>query len=191
MSSAAGARSVHTIGHSTRTLDELAALLSEAAVATVVDVRSIPRSRHNPQFNIETLPESLTRFGMGYQHLVELGGRRHRARGAPPSPNTYWQNDSFRNYADYAMTAGFARGMEKLRELAGRSRCAIMCSEAVWWRCHRRIISDYLLAEGFDVLHIMGPRQIEAATPTPGVTRAPDGTLIYPAPLEPTPDPRR
>jgi uncharacterized protein (DUF488 family) len=191
MSSAVGARSVHTIGHSTRTLDELAALLSEAAVQTVVDVRSIPRSRHNPQFNLETLPQSLRELGIGYQHFPELGGRRHRARDAPPSPNTYWHNDSFRNYADYAMTAEFARGMEKLRALAGCSSCAIMCSETVWWRCHRRIISDYLLAEGFDVLHIVGPHQIEVATPTPGVTRAPDGTLIYPVQPEPTPDPRR
>lgn len=191
MSSAAGARSVHTIGHSTRTLEELAALLSEAAVQTIVDVRSIPRSRHNPQFNIETLPQSLQEFDIGYQHFPELGGRRHRARNAPPSPNTYWQNDSFRNYADYAMTAEFARGMEKLRALAGRSSCAIMCSEAVWWRCHRRIISDYLLAEGFDVFHIMGPHQMDVATPTPGVIPQSDGTLVYPAELEPTPDPRR
>ncbi len=181
MSSAAGARIVHTVGHSTRTLDELAALLREASVQTVVDVRYTPGSRHNPQFNLETPPAALAEFGIGYRHLAELGGRRHRVRGAPPSPNTYWQNDAFRNYADYAMTAGFARGMERLSELTALASCAIMCSEAVWWRCHRRIISDYLLAQGFGVLHIMGPHQIEAATPTPGVTRQPDGTLIYPA----------
>ena len=181
MSSAPGARIVQTIGHSTRTLDELAALLREAGVQTVADVRSMPRSRRNPQFNIEALPDSLAGLGISYQHLAELGGRRHRPRDAPPSPNTYWHNDSFRNYADYAMTAEFAHGMETLRELASLGSCAVMCSEAVWWRCHRRIISDYLLTQGFEVRHILGPRQIEVATPTPGVARQPDGTLIYPA----------
>jgi uncharacterized protein (DUF488 family) len=170
---------VYTIGHSTRTLAEFGELLGEAGVQVVADVRSMPRSRTNPQFNIETLPASLAAFGVGYQHFPELGGRRHRARDAPASDNTFWRNDSFRNYADYAGTAEFNAGMKRLRELASRQRTAIMCSEAVWWRCHRRIISDYLLSEGARVLHIMGPHTIDPATLTPNAHRLDDGTLIY------------
>jgi uncharacterized protein (DUF488 family) len=180
MNSASGARTVHTVGHSTRTLSELTALLSEAGVQVIADVRSVPRSRRNPQFNIDLLPASLADSAMRYQHFAELGGRRHRPRDAPPSPNTFWRNDSFRNYADYAMTDEFATGMARLHDLVVESNCAIMCSEALWWRCHRRIISDYLLSQDFAVLHIMGPRQIETATMTPGANRLPDGTLVYP-----------
>ena len=180
MNSTAGGCAVHTIGHSTRTLGELAALLTEAAVRVVVDVRALPRSRKNPQFNIEALPASLAEFGMSYRHLPQLGGRRHRPRGAPASLNAFWRNESFRNYADYAMTSEFAGGLDALRELATSSRCAVMCSEAVWWRCHRRIIADYLLADGFTVLHILGPRAVEAAELTSGATRLPDGRLLYP-----------
>jgi uncharacterized protein (DUF488 family) len=180
MTSASGARTVHTVGHSTRTLAELTALLSEAGVQVIADVRSVPRSRRNPQFNIDLLPASLADSAMRYQHFAQLGGRRHRPRDAPPSPNTFWRNDSFRNYADYAMTDEFATGMARLHDLVVESNCAIMCSEALWWRCHRRIISDYLLSQDFAVLHIMGPRQIETATMTPGANRLPDGTLVYP-----------
>lgn len=179
MSSIASALPVHTIGHSTRTLAEFAALLTEASVRIVVDVRALPRSRTNPQFNIETLPASLADFGVNYRHLPELGGRRHRPRGAPPSLNAFWRNESFRNYADYAMTSEFAAGFGTLRELARASRCAVMCSEAVWWRCHRRIIADYLLADGFTVLHILGPRAVESAELTSGATHLPDGRLLY------------
>jgi uncharacterized protein (DUF488 family) len=181
MSSAAGARLAHTIGHSTRTIAELVYLLREAAVRTVVDVRALPRSRTNPQFNIEVLPPSLAEFGITYQHIAELGGRRHRRHDAPPSPNTFWRNEAFRNYADYALTGEFAAGFDRLRYLAESSSCAIMCAEAVWWRCHRRIISDYLLVAGFEVLHILGERQINAAALTPGARQLPDGKLLYPA----------
>ena len=172
---------VYTIGHSTRTIAEFGALLLEAAVQVVVDVRSIPRSRTNPQFNIEALPASLAGFGIGYQHIAELGGRRHRPPGAPPSPNSYWRNQSFRNYADYTATAAFKVGIARLRDLAHLQCCAIMCAEAVWWRCHRRIISDYLLEQGTEVLHIMGPHRTESATLTPNVRQLADGTLVYPA----------
>jgi uncharacterized protein (DUF488 family) len=172
-------RPVYTIGHSTRTIPELGALLGESGIELVADVRAIPRSRTNPQFNLDVLPGSLEAFGIGYQHFPELGGRRHHPRGAPPSPNTLWRNDSFRNYADYAATDAFEAGFARLRALAHDQRCAIMCSEAVWWRCHRRIISDYLLARGIPVMHIMGPGKVDPATLTPNAQPLSNGTLIY------------
>jgi uncharacterized protein (DUF488 family) len=179
MSRAFGARTVHTIGHSTLTLAEFTRLLKQSAIEIVVDVRSYPRSRRHPQFNIDTLPQSLSALGVGYEHIAELGGRRRRPRDAPPSPNTFWRNDSFRNYADYAMTEPFRIGMARLRTTVDRGRSAVMCSEALWWRCHRRIISDYLLTEGFEVLHIMGASTPAPAALTPAVEQLPDGTLIY------------
>ena len=174
-----GRVTVYTIGHSTRTIAEFGALLAESGIELVVDVRAIPRSRTNPQFNREALPASLAAMGVGYEHIPELGGRRRRARDAPPSPNTFWQNLSFRNYADYAATDAFKAGITRLRDLSGRQRSAIMCSETLWWRCHRRIIGDYLLAAGMPVLHIMGLHKVEAATLTPNAQRLPDGTLVY------------
>ena len=170
---------IYTIGHSTRTIAEFGALLAEPGIQLLVDVRSIPRSRTNPQFNIEALPASLAGCGVTYQHIPELGGRRHRPRDAPPSPNTFWRNDSFRNYADYATSYAFQVGLNRLRELANAGCCAIMCSEAVWWRCHRRIISDYLLTQGIAVLHIMAPHKIDPATLTPNAHQMSDGTLVY------------
>ena len=178
---------VFTIGHSTRTLEELVSLLRHSAIALLVDVRSIPRSRAMPQFNIETLPIALATAGIRYQHLRALGGRRHHPKGAPPSQNTYWRVPAFRNYADYAETDEFRAGLITLRELAREDRCAIMCAEAVWWRCHRRIITDYLLAAGTPVEHILGPGQIVAATMTPGVIVETNGTLHYPSRSEAAP----
>jgi len=170
---------IYTIGHSTRTLDEFLILLRQVGITLLVDVRSIPRSRAVPQFNIDTLPDSLAAAGMGYHHLRSLGGRRHHPRNAPPSHNSYWRVQAFRNYADYAETDEFRAGLDELRELATRERCAIMCAESVWWRCHRRIIADYLLAGGTQVEHIMGEGQIVTATLTPGATLMSDGTLRY------------
>jgi hypothetical protein len=169
-----------TIGHSTRTIAEFADLLREASVDLVVDVRSIPRSRTNPQFNRDTLPASLAPWQIGYEHIAALGGLRG-TRGAAPSPNGYWQVMSFRNFADYALTPPFAAGLAQLRELGGRHRCAIMCAEAVWWRCHRRIIAEYLLAAGEEVFHILGSGHLDAATLTPGAVVQRDGTVVYPA----------
>jgi uncharacterized protein (DUF488 family) len=174
-----GRLSVYTIGHSTRAIAEFAGLLGESGIELVVDVRAIPRSRTNPQFNGDALPASLAPLGVGYEHIAELGGRRSRARQAPPSPNTFWHNTSFRNYADYAATQPFRSGLERLRELSGERRSAIMCSETLWWRCHRRIISDYLLADGIPVLHIMAAHKVEPATLTPNAHRSEDGTLVY------------
>lgn len=173
---------IFTIGHSTRSLAEFVALLREAGIALLVDVRSFPRSRTNPQFNPETLAPALAAAGIGYRHLPALGGRRGRRRDAPPSPNGLWRTAAFRNYADYAMTEPFRAGLAELLTLAREQRTAMMCAEAVWWRCHRRIITDHLLARGIPVAHIMGPGKIDAATQTPGARPQPDGTVLYPCP---------
>ena len=171
-----------TIGHSTRSVEELASLLGSVRVGVVADVRTVPRSRTNPQFNRDTLPAALAAFQIGYEHLAQLGGLRGRQPGPTGSRNLYWQNASFRNYADYAMTAPFRSGLATLEDLGAERRCAIMCAEAVWWRCHRRIIADYLLASGRAVLHILGPDHVEVAKLTPGARAEPDGTIIYPDP---------
>ncbi len=172
---------IFTIGHSTRTLTEFVALLRQVDVTLIVDVRSFPRSRAMPQFNADALPESLAEYGIGYQHLRALGGRRHHRKGTPSSLNTYWRVIAFRHYADYAETDEFRAGLRALCELARDGRCAIMCSEAVWWRCHRRIITDYLLAGGTHVDHIMGMGQVVAATLTRGAIITQDRSLRYPA----------
>jgi uncharacterized protein (DUF488 family) len=168
------------IGHSTRPIGEFLTLLQQVAVNLLVDVRSIPRSRANPQFNAEALPETLAGAGISYRHLPALGGLRHRTKGAAPSLNTFWQVAAFRNYADYAASEAFRAGLNELRALSRDNCCAIMCAEAVWWRCHRRIIADYLLAQGVLVMHIMGLNKIDAAKLTPGARVLPNGTLVYP-----------
>ncbi len=169
---------VFTIGHSTRSVDELIELLRQAEIDLLVDVRSIPRSRTNPQFNADALPAPLKRAGIDYHPILALGGRRHHRRGDPPSPNTFWQNAAFRNYADYAATPEFRAGLDELEGLRMKRRCAIMCSEAVWWRCHRRIIADYLLTEHVPVAHIMSRTKIEPAKRTPAARKR-KGVLIY------------
>ena len=171
---------IFTIGHSTRPLAEFLALLQQVAVDLLVDVRSIPRSRTNPQFNVDSLPEALATAGISYRHLPSLGGLRHRKKSAVPTLNTFWQVTAFRNYADYAATDAFRTGLNELRALSRDNCCAIMCAEAVWWRCHRRIIADYLLAQGVPVMHIMGHDKIDPAKLTPGAQALPGGTLVYP-----------
>ena len=170
-----------TIGHSTRTLAKFVDLLRESNVDLVVDVRFMPRSRTNPQFNLETLPEGLAPWQIGYKHMAELGGLRGKQRLTELSPNAYWRVRSFQNYADYALTEPFASGLAQLREQGSQHRCTIMCAEAVWWRCHRRIITDYLLAAGEQVMHILGTSQVEEARLTPGAVLRDDGTVVYPA----------
>jgi uncharacterized protein (DUF488 family) len=173
---------VFTIGHSTRTLAEFVAILRQAEITLLVDVRAYPRSRTTPQFNADTLPGSLAANGIGYRHLRALGGRRHHRKGAPPSVNGYWRVAAFRAYADYTDSDEFRAGLAALRALARDDRCAIMCAEALWWRCHRRIIADCLLAGGVLVAHIMGPGEVVPATLTPGARLMADGRLRYPAP---------
>jgi uncharacterized protein (DUF488 family) len=138
------------------------------------------RCRANPQFNADALPAPLAAAGIDYRHLTALGGLRGRRKDAMPSPNTLWRNAAFRNYADYATTGAFRAGLDELKALAIDRCCAIMCAEALWWRCHRRIIADYLLAECIPVAHIMGLGKIDSATPTPGARPLPNGTILYP-----------
>jgi uncharacterized protein (DUF488 family) len=171
-----------TIGHSTRPIEEFIDLLRASQIQVLVDVRTVPRSRRNPQFNKDALPHSLGEAQIGYEHMAELGGLRGKQPVADPSPNTFWQNDSFRNYADYALTPPFRAGLESLRALGRERRCAIMCAEAVWWRCHRRIIADYLVSAGETVLHILGPNKVEPAKLSAEARPQADGSLIYAGP---------
>jgi uncharacterized protein (DUF488 family) len=170
-----------TIGHAARPVAEFIDLLNEARVRLVVDVRTAPRSRTNPQFDGEALAASLAPLGVEYRHIAELGGLRPRQKQVPAGTNAFWQNQSFHNYADYAMSDEFQSGLEELRELGHAKRCAIMCAETLWWHCHRRIIADYLLARGETVFHILGAANIQQAQMTPAATRRPDGVLTYPA----------
>jgi uncharacterized protein (DUF488 family) len=169
----------YTIGHSTRPLGEFVALLEAAEVRLVADVRTIPRSRTNPQYNRDTLPAALEQSHIGYEHIAALGGLRPAARDVPPAVNAFWENESFHNYADYAMGESFRAGLVHLRELGGARRCAIMCAESVWWRCHRRIIADYLIAAGDNVFHILGPGPATAARLTEAARIGNDGVLTY------------
>ncbi|WP_207538478.1 DUF488 domain-containing protein [Sabulicella rubraurantiaca] len=171
---------VYTIGHSTRSIDEFVELLSAGNVQHLVDVRSIPRSRTNPQYNLDTLPATLAERQIRHTIIPELGGRRSRLREVPPDVNGFWENQSFHNYADYAMSEAFLRGLNLLMDLSVEAPCAIMCSEAVWWRCHRRIIADYLLANGRTVLHLMDNGRIEPAKMTPAAVIH-EGVLTYPS----------
>jgi uncharacterized protein (DUF488 family) len=147
---------VLTVGHSSRTLEAFLQLLQAHDVKRIVDVRSIPRSRHNPQFNRETLRGKLRAAGIGYVYLRKLGGLRHARRD---SPNRGWRNSSFRGYADHMGTAEFEAGLARLLKLAQEKRCALMCAEAVPWRCHRTLIADALTARRISVEHIMSRKR--------------------------------
>jgi uncharacterized protein (DUF488 family) len=175
---------VCTIGHSTRTIPEFVELLRTGSVQLVVDVRTVPKSRTNPQYDADSLPASLREYQIGYQRIAELGGLRGKARDVPSEVNAFWQNQSFHNYADYALSDAFADGLDQLQRQADARPTAIMCSEALWWRCHRRIIADYLLMRGRAVLHLMGKDRVEPARMTQGAKER-DGHLVYPAPVEP------
>src|SRR6185312_12705406 len=156
-----------TVGHSTRSIAEFVDLLRAGPADVVVDVRTVPRSRHNPQYNEDVLGTELAPYQVGYVRMRDLGGLRGRSRSVPPEVNGFWDNQSFHNYADYALSDEFAAALDALLELGSERRCAIMCAEAVWWRCHRRIIADYLLSRRRTVLHLMGSDRIEAARLTP------------------------
>ncbi len=169
-----------TIGHSNRSLEEFAALLSSADIGLVVDIRTIPRSRANPQFNHDTLSESLAPFHIAYEHVPALGGLRGKVRTVSSDVNGFWTNERFHNFADYALSAQFHAGLEHLLEQGRKCRSSMMCSEAVWWRCHRRIVTDYLIARQETVFHILGRNRFEPARLTPGAAIQCDKTVIYP-----------
>ena len=167
---------IWTIGHSTRTIDEFISLLEENEIKLLADVRAWPGSKRYPQFNKEALAESLTAHGIRYEHFPELGGKR---KSKADSRNTAWRNASFRGYADYMETEQFQKAIERLLDVAaGAGPTAIMCAEAVWWRCHRSLVADYLKVRGVEVLHILGANKIEPH-PYTSAARIVNGELSY------------
>jgi uncharacterized protein (DUF488 family) len=167
---------IWTIGHSTRALDSFIAALQAHEIKALADVRSLPGSRRYPQFNKEALAQSLSERGIRYEHFPELGGRR---KAKPDSKNTAWRNDSFRGYADHMETEEFQRGVARLVDLANEAGpTAIMCAEAVWWRCHRALISDFLKAHRAEVLHIFDENKAEPH-PFTSAAKIVDGKLSY------------
>ena len=166
---------IWTIGHSTRPVEEFLGLLACNRIETIADVRRFPGSRKYPQYGQEALAAVLAQHAIDYHWLQALGGRRPVS---PDSPNVAWRNASFRGYADYMAGAGFAQGLDQLLELASRSRTALMCAEAVWWRCHRSMIADALCARGVKVLHIMASDHVKPH-PMTSPARIVDGYLTY------------
>lgn len=170
----------YTVGHSTRTIGEFIELLQAADVTLVVDIRHVPRSRTNPQYNEDNLPDNLAPYNIGYRLIEPLGGLRGKSKQTDPAVNGFWENKSFHNYADYALTESFQTGLNQLIQLGEQHSCAIMCSEAVWWRCHRRIVADHLLARGEEVFHLMGKNKINPASLTRGA-RVEKDKVVYPS----------
>ncbi|ATD71131.1 MULTISPECIES: DUF488 domain-containing protein [Gordonia] len=170
-----------TIGHSTRTLAEFIDLLAASSIQVVADVRRLPGSTRYPQFDQDALTGSLDESGIGYWHAEGLTGRRPVSQDVPVDVNGWWENRSFHNYADHALSDEFADALTGLRGRGQDSRVALMCSEAVWWRCHRRIIADHLLARGEDVWHILGAGHVDAAHLSAGAVVGPQNQVTYPA----------
>ena len=167
---------IWTIGHSTRKIEDFISLLKKNEIKLLADVRSLPGSKRYPQFNREALAESLNARGIRYEHFPELGGRR---KPKPDSRNSAWRSASFRGYADHMETEEFRKGVERLLDLNGEAgSTAIMCAEAVWWRCHRSLISDYLKSRGIEVMHILDANKLEAH-PFTSAARIVDGRLTY------------
>lgn len=171
-------RPIYTIGHSTRSVEALIALLRESGVRLLVDVRRYPGSRRHPQFGRDTLAASLEAAGIEYIHEPDLGGRRPPR---PDSPNTAWRNSGFRGYADYMATPAFRAALDRLIARGAERSTAVMCAEAVPWRCHRRLIADALVARGIPVRHTLGPERTEPHALHPDARVGPDGTVSYPA----------
>ncbi len=170
-----GLRIVWTVGHSTRSSQEFNEILLAHRIDTLVDVRSFPGSRRYPQFNKHELSGTLEGIGIIYYHLPQLGGRR---RASPDSKNTAWKNPSFRAYADHMESEEFKNGIEELLELTEEKRTAIMCAEALWWRCHRSLIADFLKAKGIEVIHVLDGKHTEEH-PFTTAARIVDGQLSY------------
>ncbi|GAA3926483.1 DUF488 domain-containing protein [Microbacterium soli] len=176
-----------TVGHSTHPLDEFLALLRAAGIVTIVDVRRLPGSNRFPWFDQDALRAELAGEGIGFTRIEQLTGRRPRRRGIPDRVNALWRNRSFHNYADHALGDEFAQGLDELIAMADpRHPPAVMCAEAVWWRCHRRIIADHLLARGIRVAHLMPDGRVVAAEPTPGSVLS-AGRVEYPEAIPPDP----
>lgn len=171
----------YTIGHSNRAPEVVIDMLREAQIGLLIDVRSFPKSRSNPDFNDDRFPDRLAEVQIGYRHMLALGGRRKKQPQVDDAVNDFWRVRSFHNYADYALGPEFQAAFAELLELGSKQRVAMMCSEAVWWRCHRRIITDYLLLNGHEVQHLMAPGRIDPAKPSEGAERQPDGRITYPA----------
>ena len=174
---------VYTVGHSTHPIDEFAELLTAHGVQRIIDIRTVPKSRHNPQYGIDQLEANLGEQGLGYRRIEALGGLRHTTKD---SPNTGWRNTSFRGYADYMQTESFATGMDELTECAREDIVAIMCAEAVPWRCHRSMVGDALLVRGWDVLDIFSAKQAKPHTLTSFAQV--DGTAITYPPEDESPE---
>ena len=170
---------VYTIGHSTRAAEELISLLAEHGVEVLMDVRRYPASRRHPQFSRDTLDAALASAGIEYMHEPRLGGRR---TPRPDSPNTAWRVEAFRGYADHMDTPDFRETLERLIHLAGERTVAILCAEAVPWRCHRRLISDALVARGIEVRHILGPHRADPHELDPNARVLDGGRLVYSGP---------
>lgn len=170
-----------TIGHSTRSLEELLQLLQASEISLVVDVRKLPGSRKYPQFNENVLADALRRVDIDFRRAEQLTGRRPVSEEVPFDVNAWWENRSFHNYADHALSAEFADGLRNLQAWGNDRRLAVMCSEAVWWRCHRRIIADHLLAHGKGVQHILGVNQVSTAQLTSGAVVGKHHVVTYPA----------
>lgn len=166
---------IWTIGHSTRSIEEFLELLKEHSIVSLADVRQFPGSRRYPQFGREALAKSLEAVGTQYFHFPELGGRR---RPKPDSHNVAWRNEAFRGYADYMETKAFEDGIARLREIAKCGRTVLMCAEAVWWRCHRGLIADFLKAQGHEVIHILAAGKA-GPHPFTSAARIADGKLSY------------
>ncbi|HEX3281005.1 MAG TPA: DUF488 domain-containing protein [Pyrinomonadaceae bacterium] len=166
---------IWTVGHSTRSAEEFNEILTSQHIEALVDVRSFPGSRRYPQFNKQQLATSLPVNGIAYFHLPELGGRRQARKD---SINTAWKNQSFRGYADHMASEEFQQGIERLLEIAGGKRTAVMCAEALWWRCHRSMISDFLKARGLEVVHILDATH-DQLHPYTSAARIVDGELSY------------
>lgn len=166
---------IYTIGHSTRSIDDFVKLIQSHEIEMVIDVRSIPKSRHNPQFNLEALEASLKESGIGYRHFSKLGGLRHTTKD---SINLGWHNLSFRGFADYMQTPSFLQGIEELEISAKKYKCVLMCAEAVPWRCHRSLIADALTLRKWKVCHIISEKSLKSHVLT-SFLHVKRGALVY------------
>ncbi|GBQ97629.1 hypothetical protein GLI01_09100 [Gluconacetobacter liquefaciens] len=174
--------SFYTIGHSTHPLEDFIALLRHYGVTMVADIRAFPYSRRNRDYDGARLLPELAAQGIGYAHIPPLGGRRPRSKTVPPEVNAFWRVQSFHNYADHALGEDFHGGLETLIDMGRQATVAIMCAEILWWRCHRRIVTDYLLADGLKVLHILSMTDATPAGLTPAAVVAAGPSITYPLP---------